>query len=859
MVGRVLGQYRVDERIGAGGMGVVYRAFDTRLQRPVAIKLLNDPDVSNEDAQHQLLAEARMASALSHPNICTVHEVGEIDGHVFLVMEYVEGRRIDTLIPEGGLANETAIRYGMAVAGALEHAHDRGVLHRDLKSANVVVSTDGSAKILDFGIAKRTAAASAEEPTRPATGRGAAPIAGTLAYLAPEVLAGQPASPRSDIWSLGILLYEMASGTLPFRGRSAFELTAAILREPVPPLPGAVPSALLGIILRCLSKEPAQRYARAGEVRAALEAIAAGPGSIAASYRTPTSRLRGWKVAAGAILAITFAVAAFWARSLWIRTPPGGPVAPNENRLTLLLSSERRIVDPVLSPDGRMLAYVGEDDAGRYDLFVSQISGGSRIQLTADEAIETWPRFSPDGQRIAFTRREGGISNVCLIATLGGAITRIVARGAEPSWAPDGARLAFVYRSEPDQTPVLATARSDGSDIRILYRAEHAHPFIKNASWSVDGREIAFVTSAGGASSTVWTIPEAGGTPRRLSDDPVGVFSAEPVFTPDGRSVILSSNRGGATNLWSVPLAGGAPLQLTTGPGPDESPSIGSDGALTFLNSRWRTALVVRDIDRGQSRTLLTHSPYVWAPAVSPDGTLIAFSRAETGGLWHIWVVPVDGGVARQVTSGDAGEIYPRFTPDGSALVYHTWGTPHRIWTIALAGGPPTAVTPERAPDEAWADVSPDGRWLAFVRVVKGVEYAYLAPFSGGAARQLTSKPATTPRWSPDGTRLLFSHDRSYNGGISLIDADGGHERQISATGGWPVWWPDGRSFAFLINGELGGQNVRMMDLAGKPLAERAWPRFVGTNHLLDVFRSGSAIVTSMAVHQSDEIWLLRR
>jgi Tol biopolymer transport system component len=525
----------------------------------------------------------------------------------------------------------------------------------------------------------------------------------------------------------------------------------------------------------------------------------------------------------------------------------------------LLASSEQRILDPALSPDGRMIAYVGEDQSRRLDLFVAQIPGGGRIRLTDDAAAEGWPRFSPDGQRVAFTRQEGGITSVYVTSAFGGAMVKVVTTASEPSWSRDGTRLAFVYRPNRGQPPAVATSLADGSDVRILFTAEHADPFIRNTSWSADGQLIAFVLSSGGTAGAVWTIPAGGGAPRRLTSDPVGVFSAEPVFTPDGRHLVLSSNRGGATNLWSVPVGGGAPVRLTTGPGPDVSPSVAADGAVAFLNSRWRNALMVVDLERGQSRTVLTHSPYLWAPTMSPDGALIAFSRGETGGLWHIWTVPSQGGDARQLTFGDKGEIYPRFTPDGSTVVYHTWGDPHRIWKVALAGGPPAAVTPEGAPDEAWADVSPDGRWLAFVRVEAGVERTHIAPIGGGASRLLTTTPATTPRWSPDGARLAFSHNRSYGGGVSVIDADGRDERRLSDTGGWPVWWPDGRSLAMLTVGGRGDQEVQLIDLAGRPLAARAWPRFAGTNQLFDVLRGGSAIVTALAVHQSDEIWLLRR
>ena len=856
MIGQRLGHYRVDERIGAGGMGVVYRAYDTRLQRPVAIKFVDDQVVSGEAAHRQLLSEAQTASALNHPNICTVHDVGEAGDRIFLVMEFVEGARLDALIPAGGMAGDAVVRHGQALADALDHAHGRGVLHRDLKSANVIVTPGGTAKVLDFGIARRIPAGTADD-TRLATSSGARHVTGTFAYLAPEVLAGRPASVQSDIWSLGILLYEMASGSLPFAGGSVFELTAAILREPAPPLPDTVPPALCAVIRRCLDKEPAQRYPRAGEVRAALEAVSSQ--AIGSLQATPSRARSRWIVAA--LVAGVVVVAALpWTRALFLRRPPpAGTGAPHAPRLALLLSSDRRMLDPSVSPDGRLIAYVAEVESGPHDLFVSQVSGEGRLRLTNDAAVEGWPRFSPDGQRISFTRREAGVSSICLVPAIGGTVTTVLTGAAEAAWSPDGTRLAFTERPESNRTPALATARSDGSDIRTLYTAASSQPFIRSPAWSPDGKQIAFVMGTGGAASGVWLIPPDGGTPRPLSGDAVGAFSAEPVFSPDNRAVVLSSNRGGATNLWSVPLDGGPPAQLTSGPGPDVSPSIAGDGLITFLNSRWRSALTVADVDRGTQQTLLTHAPYLWAPTVSPDGSRIAFSRAETNGLWHLWLMPAAGGTARQLTFGGTGEIYPRFTPDGRAIVFHTWAAPHRLWEVSLDGGPPKAITPEGAADEGWADVSPDGRLLAFVRVLQGIEYIFITPRAGGDPKRLTSGPSTLPRWSPDGTHLVFSRDRSFDGGIWIIDATGRNERQLSMGGGWPVWWPDGSRVAFLALDMRGDQEVRLVDLSGRPLPARQWPRFVGTNQVFDVLPGGSAIVTALAVHQSDEIWMLRR
>jgi serine/threonine-protein kinase len=291
MIGRTLGHYRIDAELGAGGMGRVYRARDTKLQRDVALKVITRSPL-DDSARARLLQEARAASALNHPHICTIHEVGEMDGQTFIVMEHVEGRPLSRIVPSGGLSIEEVLRYGVQIADALAHAHGRGIVHRDLKSANVVVTPDGRAKVLDFGLATRrddaVAGPSLDEVTRSRTSLDeAGVISGTLPYLAPELLRGAPADARSDLWALGVILHELASGSLPFTGQTGFELAAAILREPAATLHPRVPAPVRRIIQRCLVKEPAQRYQQASEVRAALEIlqseVAVQPAALAPS------------------------------------------------------------------------------------------------------------------------------------------------------------------------------------------------------------------------------------------------------------------------------------------------------------------------------------------------------------------------------------------------------------------------------------------------------------------------------------------------------------------------------------------------------------------------------------------------
>jgi len=273
VIGQVLGHYRVIAKIGEGGMGVVYRAYDDVLHRDVAIKVVNkslDLDPSNQN----LLREARASSSLAHPNICTIYEVGETNGELYIAMELVEGKSLHAMCTDAGLPPESVMRYGTQIAAALGRAHDRGIVHRDLKTANILVTPEGLVKVLDFGLAKQSGGGFFEGTTRSlATLQDVSSVSGTLPYMAPEILRGEPTDHRSDLWALGVVLYEAASGRLPFEGRTGFEISSAILRELPKQIGPPVPIGLWAIIQRCLTKEPTQRYQRASEVQAALEAI----------------------------------------------------------------------------------------------------------------------------------------------------------------------------------------------------------------------------------------------------------------------------------------------------------------------------------------------------------------------------------------------------------------------------------------------------------------------------------------------------------------------------------------------------------------------------------------------------------
>src|SRR5215469_16843914 len=286
----MFGHCRVVSVLGEGGMGVVYHAYDEILHRDVAVKVVRkDPDQKSSSSQ-TLLHEARASSSLAHPNICTIYEVGETEGDLYIVMELLEGKTLHEMCREMGLAPESVLRYGAQIAGALARAHDRGIIHRDLKTTNIVVTSDGLAKVLDFGLAKQSGGALFEGKTRSlASMEDVSGVSGTLPYMAPELLRGEVADHRTDLWSFGVVLYEAASGRLPFEGRTGFEISSAIIREMPTLLGPPIPPGLWAIIQRCLAKEPAQRYQRASEIQAALEAVQ----SAAIVAATPSAESSG--------------------------------------------------------------------------------------------------------------------------------------------------------------------------------------------------------------------------------------------------------------------------------------------------------------------------------------------------------------------------------------------------------------------------------------------------------------------------------------------------------------------------------------------------------------------------------------
>ena len=873
MIGRTILHYQVVEKIGEGGMGIVYKARDLHLNRFVALKILPAEWVADPDRKLRFIQEAKTASSLNHPNIVTIHDIAEEGGTDFIVMEYVSGKTVDQRIGRWGLRVSDTLKYAVQVADALAKAHSAGVIHRDLKPSNVMINDDGVVKILDFGLAKLkelirgsdlASTATTEAAEKPVTEKGA--IVGTVAYMSPEQAEGKTVDARSDIFSFGSMLYEMLTGRRAFQGDSKISTLSAILNKEPAPLSAEIPRDLEKIIIRCLRKDPDRRFQHMEDLNVALEELKeeSDSGRLTSGVPPPVRGgvwLRRPVVAAAGVLGLILLAVVTW---LLLRPPSrsGGRAPETEaarvGRLTMLLSSESRMSDPAISPDGKMIAYVAQDQ-GRHDLFVSRVAGGARVRLTNDEALESSPEFSPDGERIVFTRvgSETRRPEICIVPTLGGQAARVQSDGLDAAWSPDGSRLVFVLR-RPGEGDALVTCAADGTNLVPRLHSDGNYPFFRHPAWSPAGNQLVVVRSTGGLAGELWSVPIEGGAPHRLWEDAPGVSSTQPVFTADGRGIVHQSNRAGATNLWTLALGGGPPTRLTTGSGPDEAPSVARSGLTAFLSSRSRCGLIVCTLPGGQTREIMSHSSYMWAPAFSPKSDELAVSLYGRDGSWHIWVAPLKGGPVRQLTSGSLPEVYPRFTPDGTSVVYHTWSPgPDRIWRAPLAGGPPVAITPARDEDDGYADVSPDGKWIAFARTEKEVTRIYVAPFAGGEAKRVTDSASTLPRWSPDGKWIAFSANRGYAGGVFVIGSDGTGMRRLFETGGWPIWWPDGKHLAFQSWGTDGNEEILDIPFTGGPPRPLHIVRFLGTNNPIDISSDGGLLATANCVDTSSEIWLL--
>jgi serine/threonine protein kinase len=678
--GERIDHYRLLDLLGGGGMGVVYRAEDTRLGRTVALKLLPPELARDPVAKMRFFQEARTASALEHPNVCTVFDAGEADdGRLWIAMPCYDGETLRSRLERGPLPVDEGVDVARQVALGLAKAHRQGIVHRDIKPANLVLTGDG-AVILDFGIAKL-----AGEARLTQTGMAI----GTLGYMAPEQACGGEIDHRTDLWALGVVLYEMLAGRRPFPGENAAAVIEGILhREPEPLAKSRpeIPPALEEIVRKLLARSPAERPASAEEVAGALRSLA---GPVSQSLARPRPGWRTGALWAGEGLAVILLLAGGW---MWVRRPAGPQPDPVYARLTTQEGSE---LFPSLSPDGSFFGYAKED-GGDLDILFQHTGGSQPINLTADSPVDdTHPAFSPDGSQIVFrSEREGG--GIFLMGATGESVTRLTRMGYDPAWSPDGRQIAFA--TQPVRDPSSREAKSQiwimdvaGRQPRLLVPEDAVQP-----SWSPGGRRIAYWgVPAGTSRREIWTVDVDGREPILVTRDE-GI-NWNPVWSPDGLHLYFSSDRGGSMNLWRIPAdevtgqVRGRPEPATLAASWSGFLHFSHDGRkILYATREKRTDLLKVELDpreaavRGEPVQVSRGIREFSFASLSPDGAWVVLS--SWGGQEDLFVQRSDGSGFRQITNDAAKDRAPVWMPDHQILFRSDRTGTWEAWAIRPDG-----------------------------------------------------------------------------------------------------------------------------------------------------------------------------
>ncbi len=801
--GTKLGPYEIQGPLGAGGMGEVYRARDTRLERTVAIKVLPAHLSSDLDLKHRLEREARAISSLNHPHICTLYDIGTQEGVDFLVMEYLEGETLADRLRKGALPIEKALNVGIEITDALDKAHHQGIVHRDLKPGNIMLTNSG-AKLMDFGLAKPAQAAfmapaSMGTPTlsNRLTAKGA--IVGTFQYMSPEQLEGKDADARSDIFALGAVLYEMATGKPAFSGKTPASIVAAILASDPPPITALQPASPPGLdrlIRTALTKNPDERWQNAADVKLHLKWIAEGAPLVQTSGRVRRAERLGWAVVG---LLIGSLLGGF---SAW-RLTQSKQHSSSFLRLSIKLPPEEPfefgIQGPIaLSRDGKFVAYVGQNRDGS-QLYLRSLREGQPAAVPGTENA-LGPFFSPDGQWLAF------FSNGKLKKVPVGGGTAVTVTDGDPgqggSWGQDGTILLSpapgfgVYK-------LVAGGRVPQS-VTKLGPGEGGHVFPELLP---DGKAFLFTIEVSGrpfdeARIAVQSLETGlrkilveGGTFARYASGYVLYVRSGDLFAtpfdarklditgpaiPIARRVGISPGDGAAayavsqegtlvyatesSTFWGGTLVwvdrGGKATELPMPHRGYYSPRIAPDGRRISVDLGGANDDVwTYDVERG-TLTRLTFVEENLAPILTPDGKRITFSHHDPGGAPNLYWMPSDGsGAKERLTTSDAGQLAQSWSPDGKALVFTENGvsTGRDLWVLPM-DDKRIPMPWLRTPFSEWgAAFSPDGRWLAYVSDETGRSEVYVRPYSGtGEKLQISRDGGTEPQWAHNGHELFY-------------------------------------------------------------------------------------------------------